>query len=187
VCVVTGLLGLPAVASAHGGSGEQFRAKVLEVTPDDAPIRARIVDDRLVVENTGDSTVTICSDDDGACEGREIRSGDTARIVDERLHWISDSLPPGVDASDPDPQKVFDVDIPYRSGEVDGKIRARLDYVGGRTWVRRYGEYGLLGLAVLVMLVVFAVDASRRRRAASDELAAEAAGDEGANDEGADA
>jgi hypothetical protein len=34
---------------------------------------------------------------------------------------------------------------------------------------------------------VFAVDASRRRRAASDELAAEAAGDEGANDEGADA
>lgn len=85
---------------------------------------------------------------------------------DHRTHWMGGAtLPPGVDDGDPARQKVNDWRIDFQYGGRDGSITGRLDYVGGRTFLARYGEYGLTGAAVLAMLVVFFVDARRRRRA----------------------
>jgi hypothetical protein len=149
----------------------------VRVSPD-VPVDVRMVGPRMEVANHGDETVTICNSDEGACRGREVGPGDRVLLVDERLHWVGgpDTVPPGVDEGDPSPQKVFDVDIPFEYGEQAGTIRGRLDYVGGRTWFSRYGEYALLVGAVLVMFAVFVVDARRRRRA-SDATPADEAGE----------
>ncbi len=86
---------------------------------------------------------------------------------DHRVHWMGGStLPPNVDTSDSSPQKVFDGEVTFRYGDTDGVVRARLEYVGGQSALEKYGEYALVGIAVLAMLVVFAVDARRRRRRA---------------------
>lgn len=180
--VVAALLAPSGTAAAHGGATEDFRIRVLDVTPRNAAIDVRSDGERLVVENEGDEEFRLCRDDDepGACTGRRVGPGDTRRIDDARLHWVGGeaNLPPGVDAGDPSPQRVFDVELDYRQGPAGGQIRARLEYVGGRSWLQRYGEYALLVAAVLVMLVVFLVDARRRRRAGAgvEEPAADAPG-----------
>lgn len=89
---------------------------------------------------------------------------------DHRVHWMGgESLPPGVDDADPDAQRVFDGRVEFRYGDTDGFVRTRLEYVGGRTWLQRYGEYLLLGAAIVVMLVFFAFDSHRRRRRRSGD------------------
>lgn len=88
---------------------------------------------------------------------------------DHRVHWMGgeDVLPPNVDETDPEPQRVFDGRVEFRYGDTDGFVRTRLEYVGGRTWLQRYGEYALTGAAVVFMLGFFAFDARRRRRRAA--------------------
>jgi hypothetical protein len=88
---------------------------------------------------------------------------------DHRVHWMGASLPPNVDAGDPSPQRVFDSEVRFRYGDVDGVVKTRLEYVGGSTWLQRNGERMLLGGGVAAMLVVFAVDARRRRRSGARE------------------
>jgi hypothetical protein len=83
---------------------------------------------------------------------------------DHRVHWMGASLPPNVDPGDPSPQRVFDAEVRFRYGDVDGVVQTRLEYVGGSTWLQRNGERMLLGGGVAAMLVVFAVDTRRRRR-----------------------
>lgn len=88
---------------------------------------------------------------------------------DHRVHWMGgDTLPPGVDVDDPDPQHVFDGRVEFRYGDSDGFVRTRLEYVGGQTWLQRYGEYTLMVAAIIVMLGVFTLDARRRRRSRSE-------------------
>ena len=82
---------------------------------------------------------------------------------DHRVHWMGLSLPPSVDPGDDSPQKVFDAELAFRYGDTDGTVATRLEYVGGASWVRRHGEQLLVGGGVLVMLVVFGLDARRRR------------------------
>lgn len=86
---------------------------------------------------------------------------------DHRIHWMGsdDTLPPGVDDSDPAEQLVNDFTVDMRYGDTPVQVTGRLLYVGGQRWYERYGELLLTGLAVLVMLVVFVLDARRRRRA----------------------
>ncbi|MCW2955270.1 MAG: hypothetical protein JWO69_139 [Thermoleophilia bacterium] len=103
---------------------------------------------------------------EGAAEWKRVRRAPPFYAYhDHRAHWMSsDSLPPGVDTSDPEPQKIndFTVDLTYDGTPV--VVSGYLEYVGGRTWIQRYGEYLLLVGGVLAMLVVFLVDARRRRR-----------------------
>jgi hypothetical protein len=75
--------------------------------------------------------------------------------------------PPGVDQGDPSPQKVFDSQIRFRYGDTDGVVDVRLDYVGGSGWLLRHGEQLLVGGGIVAMLVVFGLDARRRRRVSS--------------------
>jgi hypothetical protein len=94
---------------------------------------------------------------------------------DHRSHWMGGSLPPNVDASDPDPQLVNRFEIQFRYGSTDGVVHGRLEYVAGKDWFGRYGEFAITGVAILGMLVVFVLDARRRRRERShavDEAAA---------------
>lgn len=86
---------------------------------------------------------------------------------DHRAHWMGLSLPPNVDPSDPARQPVFESELAFRYGDTDGVVRTRLDYVGGRTLLQRYGEQALVAGGVAAMLVVFVVDARRRRRRAA--------------------
>ena len=97
---------------------------------------------------------------------------------DHRTHWMGGKqLPPGVDASNPDPQKVNDFQIDMRYGDTPVVVKGRLEYVGGRTWLQKYGEYLLVIGGILAMLVVFVVDARRRRRARAAGVAGAAAAD----------
>jgi hypothetical protein len=95
---------------------------------------------------------------------------------DHRVHWMGGTtLPAGVDKGDPTKQKVFDGEVHFRYDGKDGVVTARLYYVGGKTWIQKYGEYVLVAAGVLFMLGFFVVDARRRRRRAGDEPAVEAA------------
>ncbi len=86
---------------------------------------------------------------------------------DHRVHWMGRALPPGVDDADPDPQKVMDGEVEFRYGDTPGVVKVRVDYVGGQTWLQRYGEQLIVAAGILVMVVVFAIDAVRRRRRAA--------------------
>lgn len=92
---------------------------------------------------------------------------------DHRVHWMGIAPPPGVDQGDSSPQKVFDSEVRFRYGDTDGVINVRLEYVGGSSWLSRHGEQLIVGSGIVVMLVVFGLDARRRRRrtrsAAADE------------------
>lgn len=90
---------------------------------------------------------------------------------DHRIHWMGsdNTLPPGVDDSDPTPQLVNDYTVNMRYGDTPVKVTGRLMYVGGQRWWERYGELLLTAGAVLAMLVVFGFDARRRRRARRGE------------------
>lgn len=83
---------------------------------------------------------------------------------DHRVHWMGRALPPGVDDSDPDTQKVMDGEVEFRYGDTPGVVKVRVDYVGGQTWLQRYGEQLIVAGGILVMIAVFAIDATRRRR-----------------------
>lgn len=88
---------------------------------------------------------------------------------DHRIHWMGGAtLPPGIDSSDPAPQKVTDAKVSLTYGTTPVVVTARLYYVGGQSFLGRYGEYLLTGIAVLLMLGVFVRDARRRRRARAD-------------------
>lgn len=88
---------------------------------------------------------------------------------DHRVHWMGgDRLPPGVDEGDPRPQLVNEATVRFRYGGTPGAVHVRLEYVGGRTWLERYGEYALTATAVVLMLGAFVIDARRRRRARPD-------------------
>jgi hypothetical protein len=98
---------------------------------------------------------------------------------DHRVHWMGTDTPPSVDTSDPTAQKVFDAEVTFRYGDTDGVVKTRLDYVGGKGWLARYGEQLLVWGGVLVMLVVFALDWRKRRAGRREQQApAEARGDE---------
>lgn len=84
---------------------------------------------------------------------------------DHRVHWMGGStLPPGVDPSSSKRQKVTDAKIDLTYGDTPVTIRATLYYVGGASFIDRFGEYILTGTAVALMLLVFVRDARRRRR-----------------------
>ncbi len=85
---------------------------------------------------------------------------------DHRVHWMGRALPPGVDDTDPDAQKVMDGEVEFRYGDTPGTVKVRVDYVGGQTWWQRYGEQLVVAAGIIVMVGVFAVDAVRRRRRA---------------------
>ena len=104
---------------------------------------------------------------------------------DHRVHWMGRALPPGVDDADPAPQKVMEGEVEFRYGDTPGSVRVRVDYVGGKSWFARYGEQAIVGLGVLVMVVVFALDAvRRRRRRGAGELVTQApSGDDAAGGE----
>jgi hypothetical protein len=94
---------------------------------------------------------------------------------DHRVHWMGGaSLPGSVDTSDPAKQKVFDGEVHFRYDGKPGVVKARLYYVGGQSWIGRYGEYLLVGGAVVFMLGFFVVDARRRRRSGDEPPVAEA-------------
>ena len=92
---------------------------------------------------------------------------------DHRVHWMGLALPPSVDPGDSDPQKVFDSELAFRYGDVDGVVRTRLEYVGGAPWIRRHAEQLLVGGGIVAMLVVFGLD-FRRRRAGAGSAAVDA-------------
>lgn len=99
---------------------------------------------------------------------------------DHRAHWMNAGTPPpNVDTGDSAAQKVNDFRIDFQYGGTAGHVTGRLDYVGGRSAVERYGEYVLTGGAVLAMLVVFALDARRRRRRGDGGGDGEAGGEPG--------
>lgn len=104
---------------------------------------------------------------------------------DHRLHWMGRSHPPNVDESDPAPQEVFESELRFRYGDTDGVVHARLDYVGGRSWLQRHGEQAIVAGGVGAMLLAFLVDARRRRCRAAEPAGGEAApvadADEGAH------
>lgn len=83
---------------------------------------------------------------------------------DHRVHWMGRAVPPGVDESDSSVQKVMDGEVEFRYGDTPGVVKVRVDYVGGASWIERSGEQLLVGAGILVMVIVFAVDAIRRRR-----------------------
>ena len=94
---------------------------------------------------------------------------------DHRAHWMGgDRLPPGVDASNTDPQMVNRFEVEFTYGDTAGIARGRLENVGGQTWLQRYGENALTLGAIAIMLIVFFIDARRRKRAsqASGDTAA---------------
>ncbi len=91
---------------------------------------------------------------------------------DHRVHWMGRALPPGVDETDPDTQKVMDGEVEFRYGDTPGVVKVRVDYVGGQTWMQRYGEQLIVAVGILVMVAVFALDAVRRRRRAATSPAA---------------
>lgn len=85
---------------------------------------------------------------------------------DHRAHWMGgDRLPPNVDETDPEPQLVNDFDVEFTYNGVPGVVTGRLEYVGGRTWLQRYGEGAFTLTAIVAMLAAFFVDAHRRRAA----------------------
>ncbi|MCW2921702.1 MAG: hypothetical protein JWL76_1576 [Thermoleophilia bacterium] len=92
---------------------------------------------------------------------------------DHRVHWMGRALPPGVDDSDPSTQKVMDGEVRFRYGDTPGTVKVRVDYVGGQTWLQRYGEQLIVAGGILVMIVVFAIDAVRRRRRAASPVVAD--------------
>lgn len=83
---------------------------------------------------------------------------------DHRSHWMGTELPPNVDSSNPDPQVVNEFGIDFRYGDTDGTVNGTLTYVGGQDWFGRYGEYAITGVAIGAMLIIFLLDARRRRR-----------------------
>ncbi len=83
---------------------------------------------------------------------------------DHRVHWMGRAVPPNVDESNPDVQKVMDGEVEFRYGDTSGVVKVRVDYVGGRTWFQRYGEQLVVAIGILVMVAFFIVDAVRRRR-----------------------
>lgn len=85
---------------------------------------------------------------------------------DHRIHWMGGkNLPPGIDPSDSSRQKVQDGKIQLRYGKTPVEITTTTYYVGGASWIERYGEYVLTGVAIVLMLLVFVRDARRRRAA----------------------
>lgn len=85
---------------------------------------------------------------------------------DHRAHWMGgDRLPPNVDETDPEPQLVNGFDVEFTYNGVPGVVTGRLEYVGGRTWLQRYGEGAFTLTAIVAMLAAFLVDAHRRRAA----------------------
>ena len=85
---------------------------------------------------------------------------------DHRIHWMGGKqLPPGVDSSSSARQKVADGKIQLLYGSTPVTIETTLYYVGGATWIQRYGEYLLTGAAIVLMLLVFVLDARRRKAA----------------------
>jgi hypothetical protein len=81
---------------------------------------------------------------------------------DHRIHWMSNSLPPGVDPQDPDEQKVFDWTVQVKYGDQNGTIHGRLTYIGGKE------KAGLVTIAVtsaviLAMIALFIFDARKRK------------------------
>ncbi|MCB0878868.1 MAG: hypothetical protein KDC46_07800 [Thermoleophilia bacterium] len=83
---------------------------------------------------------------------------------DHRVHWMGLSLPPNVDQSKGGRQTIFESALKFRYGTTDGTVRTRLDYVGGAPWAKRHAEQLIVGFGVVAMLVVFVLDARRRRR-----------------------
>lgn len=82
---------------------------------------------------------------------------------DHRVHWMGLAPPPNVDQSSSEPQKVFDSQITFRYGDTDGVVKVKLEYVGGASWLLRHGEQLLVGGGIVAMLMVFGLDARRRR------------------------
>lgn len=82
---------------------------------------------------------------------------------DHRVHWMGLGVPPNVDESSSEPQTVFDSDLAFRYGDTDGVVKTRLEYIGGASWLQRNGEQLVVVGGIVAMLVVFIVDARRRR------------------------
>jgi hypothetical protein len=101
---------------------------------------------------------------------------------DHRVHWMGATLPPGVDEGDPSAQRVLDGEVAFRYGDTDGIVRTQLDYVGGQTWLQRNGELLIVAAGVTGMLVLFAIDARRRRRRSRRDVPRSAEPGTGADD-----
>lgn len=105
---------------------------------------------------------------EGAPEFKRVREAPAFYAYhDHRVHWMGRALPPGVDETDPETQRVMDGEVEFRYGATPGVVKVHVDYVGGRTWMQRYGEQLIVVVGILVMVAVFAMDAVRRRRRAT--------------------
>lgn len=88
------------------------------------------------------------------------------RYHDHRIHWMGGKvLPPGVDASNPKRQKVNNFRIDMRYNDKPVWVEGTLYYIGGQTWMQRYGEFVFTGIMLLAMVLVFLIDVRKRRKA----------------------
>jgi hypothetical protein len=109
---------------------------------------------------------------EGAADFQRVREAPAFYAYhDHRVHWMGRALPPGVDESNPDTQKVMDGQVEFRYGDTPGTVKVRVDYVGGKTFLERYGEQLIVAAGVLFMVGFFVVDAIRRRRRAASGAA----------------
>lgn len=83
---------------------------------------------------------------------------------DHRVHWMGTKPPGSVDTSDAARQKITDWTVTFEYDGTPGKVTGTVYYIGGQGGLARYGEQVITGGAVLLMLVVFGMDAVRRRR-----------------------
>ncbi len=81
---------------------------------------------------------------------------------DHRIHWMNRTPPPSVDPKDPAPQPVFTWKIPVKYGNTTGFIVGKLTYIGGKRPGLTPAQWLVVG-ALIMMLLVFALDVRRRR------------------------
>jgi hypothetical protein len=186
------LVGAP-VALAHEGSPNSL-SQVNEVTPAAPGVDVEVLnrDDRLLLRNSGDGTVSVNKDSKayyineerdgevavpdgvdgkGAPQWEEVSKTGRFEWHDHRMHWMSDSDPEAVQDKDVR-TKIYDWKVPI---EVDGRTGA----IAGTLFWTPVPSSGpplplIVAFAVLVIPLAIAVVVVRRRRRAAAAPASEA-------------
>ena len=101
---------------------------------------------------------------------RRDEDGDhTFEYHDHRIHWMLKTLPPTVDRDDPEPQQVYEWEVPATYGDTEVVIRGRLDYVGGEAPGSSAWKIAAVGGGIFVVVLAIGWVATRRRRRPAED------------------